>query len=436
MGILTNLPIGIITLVLFCAILSASRAGLHLGLAILLGAFALPLSGGAGLAGVGRQLLALVGADNLMLYMAMLAIGVFSDTLAGTGLMDRAVAALKAIVRSRRLLMAALPAVIGLLPMPGGALFSAPMVAAVDHEDAVSPAAKAALNYWFRHLWEYWWPLYPGVVLAMQISGLPVWRYLLVMIPLTLVATIAGTLFIVRRLPLDRESADVNKGEASLRSALLGFSPVLLVVFITILGTLPMERFLSFSAARANLAAMLLGLLVSTLLLGVYHPGALRRALPQLMNGKTWSLMLTVIGVQAFAAALSIPLDSAGSTAVLRIRDELLSAGIPVLPVMLAVPFVAGAVTGIAVGFVGASFPLVFALAGAGLSSGELAAVTVMAYAAGYVGMLASPIHICFAVSLDYFKAELVEVFQWILAPLAMLATGAAFITLLARLML
>ena len=58
----------------------------------------------------------------------------------------------------------ALPAVIGLVPMPAGARFSAPFVEQMAAQR--DPAWKTAVNYWFRHLWEYWWPLYPGVMLA------------------------------------------------------------------------------------------------------------------------------------------------------------------------------------------------------------------------------------------------------------------------------
>ncbi len=74
--------------------------------------------------------------------------------------------------KNKKTLFAGLPALIGMLPMPGGAIFSAPLVDSVDDNDELFSSEKAAVNYWFRHIWEYWWPMYPGVILAVKYSGL------------------------------------------------------------------------------------------------------------------------------------------------------------------------------------------------------------------------------------------------------------------------
>jgi len=63
-------------------------------------------------------------------------------------------------------------------------------------------------------------------------------------------------------------------------------------------------------------------------------------------------------------------------------------------------------VTGTAFGFVGSSFPLVFALVGKNPTLGVSAATTACAYAFGYMGMMISPIHACFVVICEYFKTS------------------------------
>ena len=95
---------------------------------------------------------------------------------------------MKSWLKNRRLLYVGLPALVGLLPMPGGALFSAPLVDSVDSEKGIGGTLKAAVNYWFRHIWEYWWPLYPGVILAIRYSGLPFELFLIIQAPFTLAA--------------------------------------------------------------------------------------------------------------------------------------------------------------------------------------------------------------------------------------------------------
>src|SRR5262245_23263268 len=70
-----------------------------------------------------------------------------------SGEMARLTASFKAWFRRPRVVLAALPAIIGLLPMPGGALFSAPMVEQ-SAGPSMGPEDKALVNYWYRHVWE------------------------------------------------------------------------------------------------------------------------------------------------------------------------------------------------------------------------------------------------------------------------------------------
>jgi len=80
----------------------------------------------------------------------------FSMLLAGlmreTGLLDLMVESLSS--SSCRLALTGVPALIGLMPMPGGALVSAIALRRKYLEEArLSPEDSTYLNYWFRHLW-------------------------------------------------------------------------------------------------------------------------------------------------------------------------------------------------------------------------------------------------------------------------------------------
>ena len=63
------------------------------------------------------------------------------------------------------------PVLIGLLPMSGGAILSAPMVKSMGMHHKQYGAHLSYINYWFRHIREYGWPLYPGILLATALSG-------------------------------------------------------------------------------------------------------------------------------------------------------------------------------------------------------------------------------------------------------------------------
>ncbi|MCD6276958.1 DUF401 family protein, partial [candidate division WOR-3 bacterium] len=81
---------------------------------------------------------------------------------------------LSSLLRSRLLQYIVPPALIGLLPMPGGALVSAPMVEETDTEKNLTPEQKTYINFWYRHIWEYFWPLYPGLVVAASIMNVEI----------------------------------------------------------------------------------------------------------------------------------------------------------------------------------------------------------------------------------------------------------------------
>jgi hypothetical protein len=83
-------------------------------------------------------------------------------------------------------------------------------------------------------------------------------------------------------------------------------------------------------------------------------------------------------------------------------RDEFIRSGISIVLIMILIPFISGFVTGISAGFVGASFPLVFALLGNDPPLHSVMAVTSLSYAAGYLGIMLSPVHLCFIMSNDY----------------------------------
>ena len=98
--------------------------------------------------------------QSVSLGLIVISILILSRLMTEVGQLRRIVEQFSRLVRSERLTSAVMPALIGLLPMPGGALFSAPMVETACQGKEVSPEAKTALNYWFRHLWECCWPLY------------------------------------------------------------------------------------------------------------------------------------------------------------------------------------------------------------------------------------------------------------------------------------
>ena len=121
-------------------------------------------------------------------------------------------------------------------------------------------------------------------------------------------------------------------------------------------------------------------------------------------------MMMLLLGIMIFKGVMT------KTSAVESIRNELFTFHIPSLLVVLIMPFLAGMITGVAIGFVGTTFPLIIPLFPQDNSLGYVI-YAAMAYTFGHMGQMLSPIHICFLVTKDYFKANLWKSYRYILPP-------------------
>ncbi len=383
----------------FALILILSRKGVPLFLCLFAGAFAIGIGMGIGPGEVVTMILEEVtSARVLWLVLIITAILVLSNLMEQAGHLHRLVEAFNRLSPSRRFTTVAMPAVIGLLPMPGGALFSAPMVEESFPGEG-SPELKTAVNYWFRHIWEYWWPLYPGVVLAISLLGVEAWRFIVAQLPLTVGAVTAGGLFIARLIP-SAPGGRVSGG--ALKGFLWEMVPIGLVLLFLFglralapLCGLHTSKYLGFAVGL--LAAILWVSLRYDLEWEQWRRAIFKPSLPK--------MAMMVFGIMAFKGVL------VRSSAIGAVKTELGLYGVPTLAIVVVLPFVSGFVTGIAIGFVGTSFPLVASLVEGGRS---FLAYGVLAYGFGYMGMMLTPLHLCFLVTKDYFRADLLGSYRYL----------------------
>jgi hypothetical protein len=439
MNFILNLPASVKVGASFFGILAAYRGGLGLGYSILLFASVLTLWTGTGAEGFLWQLHMMMAPENYLLLAVILLLLFFTEALDKTGKMKRTIAALETWLRRPKLLLAGFPALVGLLPMPGGALFSAPLVAAVDPHNSLAPAHKAAINYWFRHIWEYWWPLYPGIILAIKYSGLSSGLFFLIQMPFTIAAFAGGYVFIMRNVGSGTPRQAM--GKLDIREAASTLWPIGVLVAVSLVGSFALPALDAHSAhgmtrTLANIVGMLGGLVIGLVVIFWKNTGAIAPSLPMFAKKNTWEMMLLVLGIQLFSGALTVPLSPASAltiplphggaaTLVMSMRDEFLRMGVPLLVIIALIPFISGAVTGVAFGFVGASFPIVFALLGPSPHVNVVLAATTFAYGCGYMGMILSPVHICFVVTNEYFKSGMFAAYRYIWKPvLVVLVAG------------
>ena len=162
-------------LLAFVIMLAGMRFKVGLGLSILVGGLVMGLVFGLGVMEWAQAgIMALTQEKFLFLAAIVGLILILSDAMERSGQSKRLMESLSGYLTNPRLRLIFFPALIGLLPMPGGAVFSAPMVKTVSEDMRVTNSDRAVINYWFRHIWELFWPLYPGIILTVALADIPI----------------------------------------------------------------------------------------------------------------------------------------------------------------------------------------------------------------------------------------------------------------------
>jgi len=417
----------------FALILILTRLRVPISAAVIAGAVAVSLLFGQAPAATGRTLIeGFFRLDMLLLAIIIIVVIVLTQVMRETGRLQEIVASLRLLLRRPAVSMAAVPAMIGMLPMPGGALFSAPLVASAAAGADVEGSRLSAINYWFRHVWEFWWPLYPGVILAMTLArreaGVNDLTFLRFQLPLSIPMIFAGMLiFIGSHSDLHVSAPPAPAGTK--RRLLRATAPIWLIILIYAAGQAMISGLkewtgLDLSVEPWGKAPITLGLAVSLIwTIATSHlPGG--KIAKIFTAGSIYKMVLIVMMVMVYKNAVEAV--DAGRL----MGEELAALHVPTAVVVAVLPLIAGIVLGVAVGFVGASFPIILPLVAA---RPDVSAYIALAYAFGHIGQMLSPIHICYIVSNDYFKTTNRAVYLRILPAAAATMTGAVGYFLLLR---
>lgn len=362
--------------------------------------------------------------NNIMLTIVLFLVIWLSSIMEKTGVMNDMVAIIKKSI-SRKAGFAVLPAIIGMLPMPGGALFSAPMVNDMDRELKVSPLLKSKINYWFRHIWEYWWPLYPGVLLALDMTGLSPGRFITLQFGLSFFAIAAGYIIFLKKIP-ESEDKELSWNIRNILQMPLLIAPVLIIVAVYTAITI----FLPGAAKISGYLPMASGVTIAIAAVIIQRKPGVKILTEILTSGNTLKLVLLVAVIGIYSAFIETPLPD-GSFIMEHVRGELSGNNIPVIFIIMLIPFISGLSTGIAVGFVGASFPIVMNLLGPDPALSNVMSYTVIAYSFGFAGMMMSPVHVCHIVTVQFFNSSLNRSSLSMIVPSIFIMAGGLFIKLI-----
>jgi len=310
---------------------------------------------------------------------------------------------LQKLVKDYRLILAFIPSFLGLLPMPAGAMFSAPMVKEIGDRVGINPEEETFVNYWFRHIWEFVWPLYPSIILLSALLGVEVREIIIVQLPVTLIALMLGLIW--ERRYLRREEASDKRGDFGLNIKKLFFCvwPILLVIFMVII-------------IKIDLLISLITVIISLILLNrsKMKTEAIIEIIKKDIPLKT---VVLIAGIMIFKRML----ETTG--AIMVIPELFTELGVHPLVILFFIPFLIGMLTGITSAIVGIGFPVLLPFI---VTQGEVNLNYVMfAFVGGFIGHMLSPMHLCLVVTNDYFKADTGKIYKMLILPLIIISLSA-----------
>jgi integral membrane protein (TIGR00529 family) len=332
---------------------------------------------------------------TIELVLNLLSISVLNYIYASSRSSEDLVNSLRKMISSS-LLMIVMPILFGVLPVSGGALFSAPLVDLEGQKLAINTERKIFFNMWFRHIPHLIYPLETALVIAATLSHISLGDLLLYQLPVFSLGLLIGFPLALHGI---NEPRNIHIQRTYVRDFLQAFWPILIVVFLivifqtkvylattfgSILILLSQRVPISFSSRRVKDLISIAGLALALMLYRNYfeYSGAVAIISAFIQNQVIWPPLL-LIG-SAFLIGFVIGESTPSITLTMAVLSH-----------------------------------FAFNPATAGL-----------VFTSVYLGHLISPLHLCFAVTADYFKAHLMEMYHRLLPATIVTLIGNAGIML------
>ena len=335
----------------------------------------------------------------ILLALAVGLIPLIGGGLSQSGQMDDLVRNMRI---GKKAFLAFSPALVGMLPMPGGALLSAPLIEKAG--EGIPQEKKAGLNVWFRHVLYLVYPLSPALIVSIKLANLDIYQILPYLASFLVFSVALGYFFFLRSVRGRMEYEE----EFSLKKLL---TPLTVIVIAPLLDFLIKALF----PGLVKEAATLMGVAASlTLVIAVGRIG-LKDFCQIFRKSKPWDFALIIVGMMVFYnvfKASSIP--------------ELITE-VQITPEILCV--VVGFLLGFATGRIQVPAAIIIPLFATkfGAMSAPVFAITFFSIFLGYV---LTPVHPCVALSAKFFSVDLKDFFKEVMPP-ALIAFVISFILFL-----
>ncbi len=315
----------------------------------------------------------------ILLILALGIIPIIGGILQESGKLDDIINNLRV---GKRLFLGSTPALLGLLPIPGGALFSAPLIDKAGEE--LEGHEKTSINVWFRHVLYFIYPISYALIIPADIANLSIYSIIIFQFPFFIMTIALGYLFLLRKVDGEMEyTSEMNVKALLPPLTVLIAAPVVHFVLFTFF-TLPVENL-------SLLIAVSISLLLAIHIINDSKPKIIKLAVNEM---KPWNFMILIFCLYLF---INIFLSSG---------IDVLIENLQLPRVVLAVGF--GFLLGLATGriIIPASIIIPIYMASFTLETLPILIFSLI-YLSVFMGYVITPVHPCISISLEYFDGDM-----------------------------
>lgn len=217
-----------------------NRCKLKLSYTLLISSFVLGILSGTGVEAIFHSFVNVFiesSSRNTLLTVTM--VSILGGLMKHYKILDKIVEIIFLLIRDKKKILMIIPAMIGVLIIPGGALLSAPFVNNIGEDMNIPPQRRAAINVVFRHMALFLLPYSTGLlIITATLPEVNVFKLILLNLIFVIPTTIIGYFLFIKDIKAERSTERKNIGKNLYKLVLLT-SPIYICVIINAITGLP-----------------------------------------------------------------------------------------------------------------------------------------------------------------------------------------------------
>ncbi len=313
--------------------------------------------------------------------------------------LQRMVAGFEGVLRSTKLTILIIPAVMGSFAVTGGALISCPIVDELGDRLSISNDKRAAINLIYRHIFGMFiFPFSASFIMASRLAEISAGSFIMMFLPITAFMLVAGYVIFLKGIkePQKKPFKWIFYGQ-SVRELLLYSSPIYTSLLMALALKIP---FYASLAMGIILTMLIFKFLIEKSPSYKVKGGAdygfadfARLAWKGIKPG----MVAAVMGIMVFKGVIE------GIEEIPEVLQALMDAGIPIEAVIVVFGWLVAFASSSTQGTIALLYPIILPLA-------ETEAIkelyVMLIYMSGFMGYYVSPLHMCQVLTLQYFEVE------------------------------